>query len=194
MRRAVILLLLIATATPVFAGNYYTQLMVGLADQETDFSGFKLTGDDISYGVRVGYRLNEIAAFDISYQNFGVARDTFLDASSNKITESFETKSVNIGVNGIFPIENGFSINTRLGLAMWTYTLDETDSSKPGQVIRFEDDGYDVYYGMGAQYAIGRHVYIGMEYTIVDIGLSLTGGLSPDHQVSNTAMFIGVKF
>lgn len=196
MKRLTLVLALTTTALPSFAeSNFSGELLLGTADQETKISGgSSASGDDTSIGIRGAYQFNENIAIELAYQNYGEADDTYIDEFGDTINDKFETTSINLGVKGILPLENGFSLNGRLGVAMWDYELKETDSSFPGVVFNLDDDGTDFYYGIGAQYDFKENVYIGIEYTITEIDLSLLGIVSADHEVKNFSLSIGSKF
>ncbi|MFC1750416.1 porin family protein [Pseudomonadota bacterium] len=197
MKKYTLALVLATTALPSFAeSNFSGELLFGTADQKTEISSLSSSssGDDTSIGIRGAYQFNERIAIELAFHNYGETDDTYIDSFGDTINDKIETTSINIGVKGVLPLENGFSLAGRLGVAMWDYTLNETDSSLPGFVINSEDDGTDIYYGIGAQYDFNEKVFVGMEYTITEMDVSLFGIVAADHEVKNFSLSVGSKF
>lgn len=189
-------ILFIAFTTPALAAEskFSAELLLGTADQESEINGFgSISGDDTSMGVRGVFTLNENVAFELAFQDYGEMSDSFEDEFGDTINDKVSTDAINFGAKGIIPLGNGLSLNGRVGLSLWDTELKETDSSAPGQVFSADDDGNDLYFGLGAQYAINRQVNIGIEYTMTEMDVSILG-ISVDHEVKNLSLSVGVAF
>ena len=90
-------------------------------------------------------------------------------------------------------MENGLSLNARVGVSFWDSEFEGTDSSAPGIIFKADDDGTDLYYGIGAQYDINPNLYVGAEYTLTKMDIS-TVGISADFEVDNLSLSLGFKF
>ncbi|AHK17771.1 porin family protein [Thalassolituus oleivorans] len=169
------------------------EILLGMADQELSTSGLSTSGDDVSFGIRGAISLHKNVSAEISYHNYGEADDTYVDGFGDTINDKLTTTAFNLGVKGIFPLNNGLSLNARLGVSIWDSELKETDSSFPGQTFKADDDGTDLYYGVGAQYDINSNMYVGAEYTLTKMDIS-TDGISADLDVDNLSLSLGYKF
>jgi opacity protein-like surface antigen len=195
MNRSILTILLFAAAIPTFADNKTSvELIVGKADQDTETGSTKITsGDDTSIGIRGSYFFNKNLAFELSYQSYGETDDVRVDSFGDTIHDKIKTTAFNLGLKGILPIENGFSIHGRLGLSSWDWELSSVDSSMPGFVFESDDNGTDFYYGLGLQFDIDDNFFAGAEYTIMELDVDVNS-FSIDHKVSNLSAFVGYKF
>lgn len=196
MKKSTLALVLTTMALPSFAESKFSgELLLGTADQETELSvGGSTSADDTSIGIRGAYQYNENVAIELAYHNYGEAESSYIDVYGDTYHDKLETTSVNIGIKGVLPVDNNFSLAARLGLAMWDYTLTGTSAALPGGSLTLEDDGTDIYYGIGAQYDFNEKVFVGVEYTVTELDLSLLGVLSADHEVKNFSLSIGSRF
>ena len=182
-----------STAFSAVAENDFSgEILLGTADQEVSAGGVSASGDDISFGVRGAFSLSENFAIEGAYQSYGEADDTYIDSFGDTINDKLTTTALNIGVKGIVPLDNGVSLNGRLGISFWDAELKETDSAFPGQTFKADDDGNDLYYGIGIQYKINSQIFIGAEYTITKMDIS-TNGVSADLDVNNISLSLGFK-
>lgn len=195
MKKIVLGLLLSSLATQSVADPVFSaELLLGRAEQETDFDGFLPTsGSDTSLGIRGAYILNPFVAFELAFQDYGETNDTYIDNFGDTINDRISTNAFNIGAKGSFPFANGWSAIGRIGASRWELEIRSTDSFFPGQVFEDDDSGVDLYYGLGVQYDINTNLIVGVEYTVIDAGFS-TEDVSGDHQVNNFSASIGYRF
>jgi len=196
MKKITLGILLTSCAIPVLAeSNFSGELLVGRAEQKSSIDSFDSTtsGDDVSLGLRAALKVNPNLAFELAYQNYGETDDTYVDRSGDTITDKVSTSAVNVGVKGIIPFEGGLSLHARIGLSLWEAEIKETDSAFPGETFKADDDGSDLYYGLGLQYDMSPELVVGLEYAYTDMDVSL-GGLSVDHEVKNLSLSLGYKF
>lgn len=187
-------LLLGSSSLSVFAeNNTSAEILFGMADQEISANGASGSGDDVSFGIRGGISLNQNVSAELSYHNYGEADDTYIDNFGDTINDKLTTTAFNLGIKGVLPLENGLSLNARIGVSFWDTELEQTDSFFPGQIFKADDDGKDLYYGIGAQYDINPNIYVGGEYTLTKMDIS-TEGVSADLDVDNISLSLGFKF
>lgn len=193
-RNIIVGLLLGSSAFSASAENSTSaEILLGMADQEVSANGASASGDDVSFGIRGAISLHKNISAELSYHNYGEADDTYIDGFGDTINDKLTTTAFNLGVKGILPLDNGLSLNARIGVSFWDSELEETDSSFPGQIFKADDDGTDLYYGIGAQYDINSNIYVGAEYTLTKMDIS-TEGVSADFEVDNISLSLGFKF
>lgn len=174
-------------------GSFTAELLVGTTNQDVEGDD----GDDTSLGLRGVYNINSNAGIEASYQNYGEADYSYIDSFGDTINEKTSSDSINIGIKGILPFENGFALNARLGIAFWNVDAEITDSSVPGVTFSGAGSGNDIYYGIGGQYSISDKAVIGLEYTMAEFGVSPDGdlqGVSVDVDLSTFALSVGLNF
>lgn len=156
------------------------------------------TDNTTSYGLRVGYQFIDFIAIELGYSEFGEADNTFIDDFDDTITQRFGLTAVTLGVKGILPLTNNFSLNARLGMASWDFSAEFQDSSVPGEVENLSKSGEDLYYGVGMEYSFSNSFYTGLEYSITNFDWSerdLEGFSSKiEGENSNIALSVGFKF
>jgi len=185
-------LMISAFTVPAFAEtNTSVELLLGSAKQTTKADGDSSSGDDTSFGLRGAMAFHPNVAVELSYQNFGQSDDTYIDSWGDTINQKTTTSTVALGLKGILPINNQISLNARVGVAHWDLEADVTDSSLG--FFNVEETGTDIYYGIGTQFNIHKQLYLGAEYTITPMHMSV-GGINVDHEVKNLAVYIGYSF
>jgi opacity protein-like surface antigen len=194
MKKVVLSVLLMSSVLPAVAeNNFSVELLLGMADQELSADGLSTSGNDTSFGIRGAFSLSENFAIEGAYQSYGETDDTYIDDFGDTINDKLSSTALSVGVKGIIPFNNGVSLNARAGISFWDVELEETDSYFPGQTFKADDNGNDLYYGLGAQYDINSQVTVGLEYTITKMGIS-TEGVSADFDVKNISLSLGYKF
>lgn len=193
-------------ALPAAADNGFSaELLLGSADQEFTASdsvdSVKLSDNSMSYGVRGVYQFNDYFGVELSYQESGEAEKSFIDEFDATIGTEFETRQINVGVKGMIPLQGGFSLVGRLGLSSWDFDADLTDSDFPGVVAELSDSGSDLYYGVGGQYRFNDNLYMGLEYTMLNVDLGLgdlfddpTDPVRAEHDVNSIMLTVGWTF
>jgi hypothetical protein len=195
MERVALAFVLAVVASPLFAKEKLSgEILFGFADQKTEALGESVSADEPSKGLRLAYQFNQNFALELAYQNNGNARAIYLDADGNTIRDTIATTAVKYGVKGLLPLEQGHSIVARAGMAKWEYDLEETDSSLPGEVIKLDDEGTDLYYGIGIQRNINEDVFVGLEYMVTKMNMSFFGVVAAEHRVNNLSLSFGANF
>ncbi|TBW47488.1 hypothetical protein EZI54_22645 [Marinobacter halodurans] len=190
--------LLIAGALCVFAANvsadsgFSIDILAGNAYQKTEIQDLSFSGSSLSLGVRTAYAFNDYLAAELSYIHYGEVKGSY-HFDGDEYKENIESSSINLGLKGSFPIQNGFSAVGRLGVSRWDYNVKETYSFSPGETLKFGDEGIDLYYGLGAEYRASNSMRIALEYTYLSMGAELNN-VDFDHTVGNLALSLGYTF
>ena len=198
MKKLILASLVGLTSLPVAAdSNFSAEFLLGKTDQEARTDYGDVEGDDTSIGIRGGYSINENVTLELSYNNYGEIDKSYIDEYGDYINDKVSTTSMNFGVKGSIPLNNGLSIYARIGLSLWDVEFEETDSFYPGETFKGDDSGNDIYYGLGLQYQINDKAFIGAEYTLSEYGVKLGGdfqGLDADVDIKTFALSIGLNF
>jgi OOP family OmpA-OmpF porin len=194
MKKVVLGALLAASSLPVLADNNVSiELLLGSAEQETDFpSGNSISGNDISVGVRGAFEINENIALELAYINYGDAEDVET-SFGDKVTDTSTFKAISIGVKGMLPLTEDFSLNARVGFSKWDFEVEESYSSTPGFVFKGDDSGTDLTFGLGMEYDINDDIFVGFEYSITDVEIKVEA-VEVDHIIKNFGLSIGYNF
>lgn len=175
------------------AQNLSAEVMLGVANQSTDFGGGdRASGASTSFGLRGAYTFNPNVAAEVSYQYYGSYDDSWQD-EFGWVDENFTSSALMAGLKVNLPLSAGYSLVGRLGASYWNFELEETDSGYPGEVFVFEDSDIGLYYGVGVQLDITEALFIGVEYTGVPMTASL-GGFTVEHRVDNLSASLGFRF
>ncbi len=191
MKRLVLGILLTSSALPAVAENAFsTELLFGIADQESTYGSESTSGDDASIGIRGALKFNQHIAIELAYQDYGETKDTL---DGNTISSKVSTTAINFGAKGMIPFSNGFSLNGRFGIALWDNEIKKNDSSSSSGSFNADDSGRDFYYGVGMQYEIQPQLVFGAEYTIADMDVDWDN-TAVDHEVKNFSLSMGLRF
>lgn len=195
MKKLMVGILLTACSIPVLAESKLSgELLLGKADQKSSISGFGSTsGDDTSIGVRGAYQLSNHFSLELAYHNYGESEESYIDEFGDRINDKVESTALNFGIKGTLPFDGGFAVYGRAGLALWDVKYSATDSSMPGEVLALDDDGNDFYYGVGVSYNFTNNFFIGAEYTVTEMDVSIFN-VSIDHEVKNLSLSLGYRF
>ncbi|WP_280547712.1 outer membrane beta-barrel protein [Halomonas sp. 11-S5] len=166
-------------ASPAFAQSYqydpnegpYLGAGIGHATLDDDGldvldrRGFNTDDSDTGYKLFVGYQFNPNFAVEAGYVDFGETSAT----GNQGGTISLGVEAFSAALVGKLPIQNGFSVHGKLGLAAW-----EEDPS--GSAVNngsyyslgSGEDGTDPFYGLGAEYVVNQ-VMLRAEYEYFDL-------------------------
>ena len=195
MKKLILGLLVSALTLPAFAdSNFTAEILLGMGDQKYSIGNVNSSsGDDVTFGLRWGYHLNEYFGLELAYQNHGQIDGSYRDIYNDKINDEVRSSAFNIGTKGKYPFPNGLSVHGRVGISFWNFELEETDSAFPGEKLTEDDNGNNLYYGLGLQYDITSQLVAGIEYSYLEMDVSILG-VAIEHEVNNLALSIGYKF
>ncbi|MFL0810703.1 MAG: porin family protein [Agarilytica sp.] len=195
MKNIVLGVFIAATAMPALSDSYFSvDALLGSANQKSNIDGGReISGSDLSIGVRGAFNVNENFALEASHFIYGEATESYVDSFGDDIDESVETMALRLGVKGSIPLGDVVSLNGRAGLSMWDYEYEYRDSFFDGLVFKADDNGVDLYYGMGIQFNLNEKFTLAAEYDITEMGVKIEG-VSIDHEVKNLALSVGYIF
>lgn len=206
-KKVIIGMILSAMTTPVFADSgFYAGFSLGSVDNKTSVSSFEngvkdedesLSGSTTSYAIKGGYQFSQNFAVELAHQEYGAKTHTEVDEFDTTYTDKIDTHSTNIGVKGMIPLSDSFSLNATLGYAFWNFKTTSTDSDFPGEVNGFSKSDKDLYYSIGGEYAVNESISLGLEYSTLTMnwGYSFDEfSVDIDHEVNNIAFTVQVKF
>ncbi len=214
MKKIVLALFMASVTAPSFAENKFTgELLLGNADQELNISySFNdngdletgkesFDGDSTSYGFRGGYQIGTYFALELKHQIYGEYTNSYIDDFDDTIRDTTEAKATSLGIKGIVPMSDSFSVVGRVGLAKWDLDYRSTDSSAPGEVFKLSEDGQDLYYSIGAEFKINEKFFAGLEYSILTMKWDekfaedgFSGSVDYEHNINNLSLSVGMVF
>ena len=171
-----------------YAENMYVSATLGNTEVDLGISsgtGYTVDDDDASYGLNLGYKFSDSFSAEIGYQYLGEASITatsnitgtawgYAYTINSGSTVAGEGDGFTFGIKGNYPVTENFDIYGKAGLLAWTvdYSISGT-ATVAGTTYTgsgsFDDDGSDLYYGVGAQYNFNDSVGLGIEYVNSEI-------------------------
>lgn len=147
-------------------------------DMDTGISnvtGASLDENTNGYKILIGYKANETIAIEGFYADFGEAKlsgspgDTFVYDGLGYIflaNGTLKYEVTGLGIAGKFNanISDKFNLNASIGLLSWTSTVSLTGYGSD------DDNGSDLFFGIGATYDITDKVGIGVGYEVYQFG------------------------
>lgn len=140
--------------TAVAENPFYATLEIVRSD--LDVEGIDDT--DTSFGIGVGYMINENFSVQAGYQDFGE-----ISASAGGASASVEADAFQLSILGGLPVSENAGVYAELGIDLWDADL--SFSNVPGFGSgSASDDGTDVYYGIGGYVMFSENVGATLEY------------------------------
>ncbi len=137
---------------PSVAAGPYIGASIGQLD--LDLPDFENTRGLQIFG---GYNINPYFAVEVSYLDIDDTTDFFVPELS------FGGDTLSLGVLGRLPVTNQFEVYGQVGVHRWDITIQETGFPD------FDDDGTDMFYGVGATYTFRHGLGVGARFTIYDV-------------------------
>jgi opacity protein-like surface antigen len=188
------IMLLSLSFSTIAESSFITEALIGQSNHEvisksSTSNRYNSSVDGNSLAFRVGYKYNDNFSFELAFHDHGEVTNqvelripTTIPGShgSNScclgpehdtvynVNIPLEMQSIRLGVKGQWPIYKNLSINARFGIAKWAFgdyspkVFNQTPAS-------IDDDGNDLYYGLGLDYQFTENFYIGVEYSILSI-------------------------
>ncbi len=134
-----------------FAGGY-----VGASIGEAEYSAPGVVAGSLdldSFSLKAGYSLGENWAVEASYEDLGSISDGFTDLSLDGFT---------LALAGDLPLSESFSLTASVGYLFWDISMEDSSGEISG-------DGSDVFYSIGAAYAVTESVDLTLDFEFFDI-------------------------
>ena len=206
------------------AQTFSAELLLGKAKQSSKIENLDdFDDDDTSKGIRLAYQFNKYLAIEASYTDFGSVTDSEsisydYDWYGYGIIEEtwtfsmeHEAKAIKLGIKGILPVTDNFSVIGRVGVAKWDYELTMKlaylatytdyynsyydDSYYDSDSASEKDNGTDVYYGLGLQYIFDNNIIVGLEYNLLEFDTSLSDlTVESEHEITDLTLSLGYAF
>jgi len=218
--------LAVISINPAHAGEgFYAELSGGSAKNKAEINSYSINSINMgeisnysssekelilnekssSFGIRFGYQFNEHIAIELGHQQYGEANRKFVDEFDDTIQYKTKSSATSAGIKGTMPLSDYFALFARAGIAKWDMKMTVTDSSTPDEIDSIKDGDNELYYGIGAEYAINETVSLGLEYTILDMGwvfkeaemsedFSASSQVKGSYRVSNLALLLKISF
>ena len=145
------------------------------------------TKNSTSFGARLGYQFTDNFALELGHVNFGDISHINDADEDYTFSEKLKTKANLFAIKGNLPISDKLSLNATFGLAKWKLSLNSTldyisddiivltiddEIAMEGDSYSDELDGTDTFFGLGLQYELTETIHLGLEYTMIEIGIS----------------------
>ena len=146
-----------------------------------------VNGDDTSLAISLGSKVNQYFALEMAYNMYGTV-DTDVGApygNPGAVLTSAEVTALDFGVVGYLPLHEKFALKGMLGVSLWNATLNSNLINEEG-----EEDGNDIYYGIGAVITPNDKLEVGLSYKILNMGIDGAEEL----ELSNTALNLRIFF
>ena len=130
-------------------GNAFIELGIGQASYDVDISD----DSDTTWNISGGWMFHPNFGAEIGYRDLGGISDS---------GAGVEVSGFHLGAVGRFAITERFSIVPRLGFYLW-----EADGT--GTLSGASDDGSDLYFGVGADFAVTKQFTVGAHFVRFDI-------------------------
>ncbi len=171
--------------------SFITEATVGKSIHQTSTKSstgnkYNSSLNDTSLALRFGYKYNHNFTFELAFHDHGKVTNKFeirvpttipgdsrccLGPEHDTVYNAnipLALESIRLGIKGQWPIDENLSINARLGLAKWAFgdyspkVFNQTSAS-------IDDNGNDLYYGLGLDYQFTESFYMGVEYSMLSI-------------------------
>ena len=173
-----VLLSLVASVAFGQEGRFYGSVAVGQSDLDTSEGDFAVLNDgslsnqrvddeDTSLKLQVGYWASDTIGLEFGYVDLGeVQFDATSDGSGSfyaagPVDFDVAVDGLALGANIRLPLDQTFALATRLGVFQWD--LEATLSDSTGG-ITLDDDGTDLYFGLGVLASINRDFALKLEF------------------------------
>ena len=147
-------LTLLWSCTGAMASGY-----IGIGYGETDYDADSISSFDDPDGLEIyaGFRSSEHLGFELGMVDFGEADDGIPPEWH------LEAESLAISLLGIAAIGQRSEIFGQFGFHMW-----DAELSEDGFGVFAEDDGTDIFYGLGFRANVTKNVDLGIRYNVYD--------------------------
>ena len=165
-------------AGQAYAGDSYVGVGFGSAKYDTGVSNATGTATldekDSSVKLFYGFNVAPQIAVELHYADFGESSlkgnngDTFnLDGSAFSFTAnnaSIVSESKSFGVAGVFKLFEDATFNPYLKAGIHRWDVKGTVTSASSTPASVSDDGFDVFFGLGAEFKLSDSFFITAEY------------------------------
>jgi OOP family OmpA-OmpF porin len=166
MKRAVVALALSVASLTVHA-QPFVELGFGQSDMDVDFGFPSQDTKDTTFNISGGWMFTPMIGIEIGYRDLGEAGGS-ITGPGGAGSVTFEAEGFQLGAVGRIPLgSSAFSIVPRVGLFKWD--VKGRGVVNGVQVSSLDEDGTDLYFGVGADYSINKNLYLGAHWARFDL-------------------------
>lgn len=176
---------LLITGTMQVSANTYFEAGIGRATVEEN----EFDEDDIAFNVNIANYVNDNIGVEIGYFSHGEPTLTESNGSGDSVSLAVESSSIRLGGRFRLPINDNLNIIAQAGMALWDYEISITDSDFPGLSVTADDDGSDIYYGIGIETTMNNGGSAKLLYS--DLGIETD---DVEFDVKTLSLVLGYKF
>jgi len=209
---------LLVLVKPASATNFYVGLNAGIMSQSGDFTVLDTSpatgstvsslndyelpdSDDLTYSVYAGYKLARDIFFEVGYaqnteiEDLAEFRINTLSDPDRAVVESYETKYIYAAFVGVWPVQNNWAFNGRLGFSVWDMDYVHLSADLPAvlpvsSIDDFEnvvaasltDNSSAILLGFGVSYALDKNIEFkfnveshSFDFSFTNLELDFTG-------------------
>jgi opacity protein-like surface antigen len=138
---------LLLGASAAMAAQPYLIGQIGKSEFDHDFPG---DDSDTYFSIGVGFDVSRNLAFEVSYKDYG-------EVDGNRPRDwSVEVSSFSAAAVGKLPLNASIELFGKIGLDLWEADVDPGD----------DDDGFDIFIGIGAAFNINSVTDITLSYEL----------------------------
>jgi len=157
-----------------------------MKDASSQLVGTSFEDTDTAFKVYGGYQFHRNVGVEFGYINFG----TFKGSGSiggTALSDNWKANGINVSAVGTWPLTNEFSLLGKLGLTRWSVDDKFSVGAASGAA---KENGIDLSYGFGAQYAFAKQWVGRVEYEMfTNVGKEATTGKSDIDVLSIGAVY-----
>ncbi len=154
-KKSYLTIALLCASTNVMASGYVGAAF-GTVDMGLD--SISTFDDPTGFELILGTRVNQNLSVEASYIDFGEASDGL--APVWRVNSS----SLAFGALATAPVNENFDVFMKVGLHIW-----DAEISQDGFGVFAEDDGTDLFYGIGATMKVNQNLSLGARYNSYDM-------------------------
>ncbi|HVE54962.1 MAG TPA: outer membrane beta-barrel protein, partial [Ramlibacter sp.] len=122
---------------------------------------------DTTFNISGGWMFTPFIGVEIGYRDLGEASGSVTGPGGTG-TVTLEAEGFQLGAVGRIPVgSSGFSIAPRVGLFKWDAKVRGVVNG--AQIAASDEDGTDLYFGVGADYSISRNLSVGAHWARFDL-------------------------
>ena len=155
--------------SPFASSQGFVEVGIGQAKFDVEVTGATVDDSDTTWAISGGWMFHPMIGAEVGYRNLGEVTATGT-VPGGTLRVNVEVDGFMLGGVGRIPVgPQGLEIVPRIGLYMWDLKGSATLNGAPfgGSA---DDDGTDLYFGIGVQYAFTRQLHVGGHWARFDIG------------------------
>lgn len=187
-------------ANGFYLGLDFGKSKLGTGNRYFGPEGYRDSGDDTGYKLRLGYQFIRYVAVEVGYADLGeisINGIPYLCTPTATCSLAVRTKTRGALVNavGSWPFAERWALNGRLG-AMRSKVA-TTEQSFSGPVYHYSQTATAITYGAGVSFRLNSHATASIDwlrFDRYDLGLTMGGGVVVASQGSSSLASLGLSY